>query len=56
MNKIILLGNLTKDPDIRYTNSGKTMMRTSIAVSSAFKKADGERQTDFFNLPKFFSL
>lgn len=50
MNKIILTGNLTKDPDIRYTQSGKTTARVSIAVTSAFKSSDGERKTDFFNL------
>lgn len=50
MNKIILLGNLTKDPDARYTQNGKAMVRTSIAITSSFKNAAGERQTDFFNL------
>lgn len=50
MNKIFLSGNLTKDPVIRYTQNGKAMVRTSIAITSSFKNAAGERQTDFFNL------
>lgn len=47
MNKIFLSGNLTKDPDIRYTNSGKATARTIIAVNRGY----GDKQTtDFFNL------
>lgn len=46
MNKIILTGNLTKDPEVRYTNSGKAMAKVPIAVNRPFKKDE----TDFFNL------
>ena len=47
MNKVILTGNLAKDVDVRYTQSGKTMARTSIAVNQGYK----DKQTaDFFNL------
>ena len=50
MNKIILLGNLTKDVDIRYTQSGKATARTSIAVNRKFKNPQGKYDSDFFNL------
>ncbi|MBO4400623.1 MAG: single-stranded DNA-binding protein [Selenomonadaceae bacterium] len=46
MNKVILSGNLTRDPEIRYTQSGKAMARMGIAVSRPFSKD----QTDFFTL------
>ena len=44
MNKIILTGNLTKAPELKYTQSGKAYLRVSIAVS---RKKD---ETDFFEL------
>jgi len=40
-NKIILAGNLTRDIEIRYTQSGHAIANTGIAVSRKFKKADG---------------
>ena len=47
MNKVYLTGNLTKDPEIRYTQSGTAMATTGIAVNQGY----GEKQTtDFFNL------
>ena len=52
MNKIFLSGNLTKDPEIRYTQSGKALARMGIAVSRRFARgSDNSQQTvDFFNL------
>ena len=50
MNKIILLGNLTKDVDVRYTQSGKATARTSIAVNRKVKNSQGKYDSDFFNL------
>lgn len=50
MNKVILSGNLTKDPELKYTNGGKTYARTGIAVNRRTKKADGAYDTDFFDL------
>jgi len=53
MNKVILLGNLTRDPEIRYTQSNNTAIaRFTIAVSRRFKR-DGEPETDFFNCTAF---
>ena len=47
MNKIFLSGNLTKEPEIRYTQNGKCVTRMSIAVNQGY----GDKQsTDFFNL------
>ena len=47
MNKVILIGNLTKDPDVRTTNSGTYVTTFDIAVQRQFKGADGQKQTDF---------
>jgi single-strand DNA-binding protein len=50
MNKVILIGNLTRDPELTETPSGIAVCRFSIAVSRDFTNADGERETDFFNI------
>ena len=50
MNKIILLGNLTKDVNVRYTQNGKPVARTSIAVNRKVKNPQGKYDSDFFNL------
>lgn len=49
MNKIYLIGNLTRDPELVETASGVQRCRFSIAVNRNYRNADGERQTDFFN-------
>jgi single-strand DNA-binding protein len=48
-NKILLMGRLTKDPELRTTQSGVTMCRFSIAVDRAYSKGQ-EKQTDFFDI------
>lgn len=48
MNKVFLIGNLTRDPELTETPSGVAVCRFSIAVSRNYTQ-DGERQTDFFN-------
>lgn len=50
MNKVILIGNLTRDPELTQTNSGISVCRISIAVSRKFANQDGSRETDFFNV------
>ena len=50
MNKVFLIGNLTRDPELSTTNSGISVCRISIAVSRRFANADGSRETDFFNI------
>ena len=48
-NRIILMGRLTKDPELKPTQSGVTMCRFSIAVDRAYSKGQ-EKQTDFFDI------
>lgn len=47
MNKIILLGRLTKDPEVRYTDSGKVVCQFTLAVDRPFANPDGKREADF---------
>ena len=47
LNRIILIGRLTKDPELRYTNSGKSVCSFTLAVDSGF--SDNKR-TDFINI------
>ena len=49
MNKAILIGRLTKDPEMRTTTSGLTVTSFTVAVSRPFAEANGERGTDFLN-------
>ena len=48
-NRIILMGRLTKDPELKTTQSGVTMCRFSIAVDRAYSKGQ-EKQTDFIDI------
>ena len=50
MNKTILIGNLTRDPELTETPSGVAVCKFSIAVSRDYVDADGNRETDFFNI------
>ena len=50
MNSVILVGNLTKDPELATTNSGVSVCRFTLAVSRRYRNADGERETDFINI------
>ena len=54
MNKVILMGRLTRDPEVRYAQSGNQMAiaRFSIAVDRRFKR-EGEPDADFFNCTAF---
>lgn len=49
MNKIILIGRLTKDVDLRYTSSGKAVGSFRMAVQRQFKNQQGEYEADFIN-------
>ena len=49
MNKVFLIGNLTKDPELTETPSGVAVCRFSLAVNRNYANEKGERQTDFFN-------
>ncbi len=51
MNKVILMGRLTKDPELRYTTNNNTAVCSfSLAVDRRFSKAGEERKADFFNI------
>ena len=54
MNKVILMGRLTRDPEVRYAQNGNQMAiaRFSIAVDRRFKR-EGEPDADFFNCTAF---
>ena len=50
MNKVFLIGRLTRDPELATVGQGTEVCKFSIAVDRQFKSASGERQTDFFNI------
>ena len=51
MNKVYLIGNLTRDPEMRSTSNGIPVCNFSIAVNRRFKNAQtGQQETDFFNI------
>ncbi len=49
MNKVFLIGNLTRDPELTETANGVKICRFAIAVNRNYSGPDGERKTDFFN-------
>ncbi len=50
MNKVTLTGRITAKPELRHTGSNVPYTRFSIAVNRTFNNANGERETDFFNV------
>lgn len=50
MNKVFLIGNLTREVEMNETPSGVAVCKFSIAVSRDYTNGDGERETDFFNV------
>jgi single-strand DNA-binding protein len=52
LNKVMIIGNLGRDPEMRYTPSGKPVTSFSVAVSRSWMKPEGERSetTDWFNV------
>lgn len=49
MNKVILIGNLTADPELTVLSSGVKTCRFSLAVNREYKNANGQYDTDFLN-------
>lgn len=47
INRVVLVGRLTKDPELKYTPSGVPMARFTVAVNRTTKKQDGEQEADF---------
>lgn len=50
LNKVILIGRLTRDPELRYTPNGVAVCRFNLAVVRNFANAQGERATDFIDI------
>ena len=50
LNKIILMGRLTRDPELRRTQSGTAVTSFSLAVDRDFKSQSGEKETDFIDV------
>ena len=50
MNKVVLIGRLTRDPELRYTSSNVATCTFSIAVDRNFTNQNGEREADFINI------
>ena len=49
MNKAILIGRLTRDPELRTTPTGRNVCQFAIAVNRTYTSANGEREADFIN-------
>lgn len=47
MNRVVLIGNLAKDPELTTTNNGVSLCKFTIAVPRRFAGSDGEREADF---------
>ena len=50
MNRIILLGRLTREPEVKVTSSDKTTTTFGLAVDRPFKNRDGKKEADFINI------
>ena len=50
MNKLIIIGNLTKDPEYGETKGGISYTKFTVAVTRNYTNSDGERETDFFDI------
>lgn len=49
INNVVLVGSLTKEPDLRYTSNGTATASFTLAVNRSFKNANGDREADFIN-------
>ena len=56
MNKVLLIGNLTREPELSSTASGVAMCRIGIAVNRNYTNSEGNRETDFFNITAWRNL
>ena len=53
MNRVVLIGRLTKDPDLKYSESNLPVLRFTIAVNRTFTDQNGQKQADFINCVAF---
>lgn len=49
INRVVLVGRLTKDPELKYTQTGVAVTRFTLAVNRTFSNQQGEREADFIN-------
>lgn len=58
LNKVMIIGHLGKDPEMRYTPSGRPVTTFTVAVSRSWNSADGERhsETEWFNIVAWGNL
>lgn len=56
MNKLILIGNLTRDPELSQLSSGVSVCKFGMAVNRNFTNSNGEREVDFFNITAWRGL
>ena len=56
MNKVFLIGNLTRDPELNTIANGASVCKFAIAVNRKFADADGNRGVDFFNINAWRTL
>ena len=50
MNRVFVIGNLTKDPETRTTGSGVSVCNFTVAANRRFKNANGETETDYLHI------
>ena len=50
MNRVELIGRITKDPELRYTSANVATCRFTLAVNRNFSNQNGEREADFINI------
>ena len=50
VNKVILIGNLTKDPEVTTTSNGISLCRFTLAVQRRFVNSEGDREADFISI------
>ena len=56
LNRVVLIGRLTKDPELRYSPSGVAVTNFTLAIDRKFKNAQGEKETDFIPCVMFKQL
>jgi single-strand DNA-binding protein len=56
LNRIVLIGRLTRDPELRYVPSGHPVVSFTLAVDRSFANQQGERETDFIDIVAWRTL
>ena len=56
INRVVLIGRLTRDPELRYTTTGVAVCRFNVAVNRNYLNQHGEREADFINIVSWRGL